>query len=103
LCRIYGTRNTLSNILGCAQKNALPQSPMKLYAGGLLDFYLPGHRSRMEIELQTPTRLSEIITGLGIPLPEVHLVVVNGKLVELNDALISNADEVKLYPAVNGG
>lgn len=76
---------------------------MKLYAGGLLDFYLPGRRSRMEIELQAPTRLSVVLAGLGIPLAEVHLVVVNGELVELKDVLVSNQDEVKLYPAVNGG
>jgi sulfur carrier protein ThiS len=76
---------------------------MKLYAGGLLDFYLPGRCSRMEIELQVPTRLSDLLAGLGFPLAEVHLVVVNGQLVDLESAVVSNQDEVKLYPAVNGG
>jgi sulfur carrier protein ThiS len=76
---------------------------MKLYAGGLLDFYLPGRRSRLEVELKEPTRLSEILAGLGVPLAEVYLVVLNGQLVELSETVVSNEDEVKIYPAVNGG
>lgn len=76
---------------------------MKLYAGGHLDFYLPQRRNRLELELKEPTRLSELLTGLGIPLAEVHLVVINGQLVDLQEATVSGQDEVKLYPAVNGG
>jgi len=76
---------------------------MKLYASGHLDFYLPQRRSRIELELKEPTRLNELLAGLGIPLAEVHLVVVNGQLVELTEAIVSDGDEVKIYPAVNGG
>ena len=76
---------------------------MKLYAGGLLDFYLPGRCSRMKLELKESTRLSEILAGLGIPLAEVHLAVVNGQLVDLQEVVVSDQDEVKIYPAVNGG
>ena len=76
---------------------------MKLYAGGLLDFYLPDHRNRVEVELKQPTRLSDILTELGIPPAEVNLVVVNGELVELDETFVSDQDEVKVYPPVNGG
>ncbi|NCP87004.1 MAG: molybdopterin synthase sulfur carrier subunit [Anaerolineae bacterium CG_4_9_14_3_um_filter_57_17] len=76
---------------------------MKLYAGGHLDFYLPNRRSRVEIELKAPTRLSEVLAGLGLPLAEVHLTVVNGQMVDLQAAIVFGQDEVKLYPAVNGG
>ncbi|GAB4480101.1 MAG: hypothetical protein OHK0031_01000 [Anaerolineales bacterium] len=76
---------------------------MKLYAGGHLDFYLPGRRNRMEIELKEATRLSELLAGLKIPLAEVHLVVINGQMVDLQAAIVFGQDEVKLYPAVNGG
>jgi len=76
---------------------------MKLYAGGLLDFYVPGRRRRIKIEIKEPARLEEILAGLGIPLAEVHLVVVNGQLVELGEAVVSDQDEVKIFPAVNGG
>jgi sulfur carrier protein ThiS len=76
---------------------------MKLYAGGLLDFYLPGRRSQIVLELKESARLGEVLTGLGVPLAEVHLVVVNGQLVELTETIVSDGDEVKIYPAVNGG
>jgi len=76
---------------------------MKLYAGGLLDFYLPDRRNQIVIEVKRPTRLSEILAGLGLPLAEIHLTVVNGQLVELDEAVVSNDDQVKIYPAVNGG
>ncbi len=76
---------------------------MKLYAGGHLDFYLPGRRSRIEIERKEPTQLSALLVELGIPLAEVHLVVLNGQLVDLQEAIICGSDEVKIYPAVNGG
>lgn len=76
---------------------------MKLYAGGHLDFYLPERRSRMEIEIKEPARLSAVLTGLGIPLAEIHLTLVNGQRVNLLEAVVCNQDEVKFYSAVNGG
>ncbi len=76
---------------------------MKLYAGGYLDSYLPQRRSKMEITLGKPTSLMEVISRFGIPSAEVHLVVINGQLVELEGAVVSDLDEVKLYPAVSGG
>lgn len=76
---------------------------MKLYAGGLLDFYLPGHRNQVEVNLVEPTRLHEILIRVGIPPGEVQLAVLNGSLVELNEAIVSDGDEVKLYPPINGG
>jgi sulfur carrier protein ThiS len=76
---------------------------MKLYAGGQLDFYLLQHRSWVELELKEPTRLSALLVELGIPLAEVHLVVLNGQLVDLQEVFVCGQDEVKLYPAVNGG
>jgi len=76
---------------------------MKLYAGGYLDLYLPHRCSRVEIELVQPTNLREILARLGIPVGEVFLVVINNQLVDLQEAIVSEQDEVKLYPAVNGG
>jgi sulfur carrier protein ThiS len=76
---------------------------MKLYAGGYLDSYLPHRRDTVEIEVVKPTNLSEILAGLGIPAGEVALVVINGELMDLQDAVVFGTDNVKLYPAVNGG
>jgi sulfur carrier protein ThiS len=76
---------------------------MRLYAGGYLDVYLPQRRNRVEIEVIQPTSLKEILTRLGIPAGEVLLIVINGELVDLEGAVVSGQDEVKLYPAVDGG
>lgn len=55
------------------------------------------------MDLAASTPLTEILSELGIPGSEVHLVVVNDELQELMDTLITNADVVRLYPAVGGG
>jgi sulfur carrier protein ThiS len=57
----------------------------------------------MEVELAQPTLLLQVLAELGIPPGEVYLAVINGELVDLQKAVISEQDEVKLYPAVNGG
>jgi sulfur carrier protein ThiS len=76
---------------------------MKLYLGGQLSFYLPGHPSRVEVELEETTRLSEVLTKLGIPVPEIGLATINGEMVDLQEAMVSPQDEVKIYPPVSGG
>ena len=76
---------------------------MKLHLGGQFSFYLPGHPSQVDVPLDEPARLSAVLESLGIPAAEIHLVVVNGELVDLQAAVVSQADEVKLYPPVSGG
>jgi sulfur carrier protein ThiS len=76
---------------------------MRLYLGGYLDFYNPQRGSWLEVELNQPSPLSEVLAELGIPMGDVQLFVLNGELVELNEAIVSDQDEVKLFPAVGGG
>ncbi len=76
---------------------------MKLHLGGQFSFYIPGHPHQVDVPLEKPSRLSEILTRLGIPVAEINLAVVNGELVELQSAVISQQDEVKIYPPVSGG
>lgn len=76
---------------------------MKLYTGSYFAFFTSERSHWAEIELQEPTRLTDILSEMGIPTGEVHLVVLNDELVESPDILISNDDVVRLYPAVNGG
>lgn len=76
---------------------------MKLYLGGHLEFYLGGRRNGLDVEILQPTPLSDILGRLGIPMGEVHLAVVNGQNVDPQAAVITEQDEVKLYPAVGGG
>ena len=76
---------------------------MKLYLGGHLNFYHPHSDSWLEVDVRQPTALTKILDQAGIPLGEVHLVIVNQVAVELEKALICAADEVKIFSAVGGG
>jgi sulfur carrier protein ThiS len=76
---------------------------MKLYAGGHLTFYMPGRKHTLELSLGGPTPLREILAQVGLPLPEVVLAAVNGELVEVETAVVSDSDQVRVFSAVNGG
>jgi sulfur carrier protein ThiS len=76
---------------------------MRIYLGGHLNFYHPQRGYWLEIELEQPTYLKDVLDGSGIALGEVYLVVVNGEIVDLHEAIISEQDNVKLYSAVGGG
>lgn len=76
---------------------------MRLYLGGYLDFYNPQPGRWLEVELHQPTQLSELLAELGIPIGDAQLFVLNGELVELREAIVSEQDEVKLFPPVGGG
>ena len=76
---------------------------MRLHLGGQFSFYIPGHPNQVDVQLEAPTRLSDVLAGLGIPVAEINLVIVNGELVNLRDAVVSQQDEVKVYPPVSGG
>jgi sulfur carrier protein ThiS len=76
---------------------------MKLKLGGALSFYIQGRPHQLDIQLDKPTWLSDVLSNLGIPIAEVRLVVVNGELIDLQDAFISPYDDVMIYSAVDGG
>jgi len=76
---------------------------MRLYAGGYLPFYLPERKHRLEIRLSAPTPLKAILGNLQVPAEEVHLVTLNGELVDLETALVKDADVVRIFSSVNGG
>lgn len=76
---------------------------MKLYIGSYFAFYISDSNHWVEIELDKPTRLADIVTVLGIPLAEIYLVVLNDRLVESPNTIVSNDDIVRLYPAIGGG
>jgi len=53
--------------------------------------------------MKEPVRLSEVLSGLGIPVADIHLSVINGQLVDLDEAVVTDRDEVKIFPPVGGG
>jgi len=76
---------------------------MRIYAGGHLTFYIPGRKHALEISLGKPTPLREILAQIGIPLPEVALITLNGELVESESVIVNDTDQVRIFSAVNGG
>jgi molybdopterin converting factor small subunit len=76
---------------------------MNLFLGGQFSLYIPGHPPSVDVALTKPARLSEVLAGLGIPVADIHLSVVNGQLVELEEAMVSDQDKVKIFPPVGGG
>jgi len=76
---------------------------MRLHLGGHLNWYDPRKRAWQEIELGGPTRLADLLDRLHVPPGEVALVVVNGQLADVQQAVVSEHDRVELYPPIGGG
>lgn len=76
---------------------------MKLYLGSYFAFFMPERRYWVEVEIPHATRLTDILTELGVPAAEIHLVVVNDQAMETTDTLVKNDDTVRLFPPINGG
>ena len=78
---------------------------LKLYAS--LSVHLPANAEGHEVDLEVGKQASpiEILTAQGIPLAEVHLLLINGVFIppsERNQPLKPN-DELAVWPAVAGG
>ena len=76
---------------------------MKLHLGGHLSFYESQHRAWIEVVLAAPQSLPDLLAGLGIPPGEVALVVINGILALEETPLLTENDQVELYPPMGGG
>lgn len=76
---------------------------MNLTAGGYLVFYMPDKRSSLEIALTKPKSLKSLLEEIGIPVQEVLLVVHNGSIVDLGEAILEDQDEVRVYSPIDGG
>ncbi len=76
---------------------------MQLRLGGHLSWYDPQKRARLEIPLTAAVPLTVLLQQLEIPPAEIALVTVNRKMVALEDAQVSDRDQVELFPPVGGG
>jgi len=83
---------------------ALPVT-FKLYAS-LMD-YLPADARGHEVKLELPegTTPIQVLERFGVPLAEVHLVLVNGVFVppSQRDRPLQPGDVLAAWPAVAGG
>lgn len=76
---------------------------MRLHLGSHLSWYVAGKPTQLEIRLQEPVALAALATQLGLPSAEIAVAAVNGRLVRLEEARVSDGDRVELHPAVGGG
>lgn len=75
---------------------------MKVYVGGYLTFYMPDKKPEVDFILTESVSLRKILTELNIPLDEVQLAILNGKIVDL-DQFVGQQDIVKVFPGLDGG
>ena len=76
---------------------------MKLHFGGHLSWYLPQKTANLDVPLEAPTRLADLLVKLNIPAGEVMLTVINGEMADLSTATVVDTDRVVLYPPIGGG
>jgi hypothetical protein len=76
---------------------------MKLMIGAQLNRYTPKHQTEFIIDVKDHEPLSNILNSLNIPANEVHLVIINGLVADLEQTLVSNEDHVMVYPYITGG
>lgn len=76
---------------------------MKIYLGAHLNFYHPEKKSWLEVDISQPTALVEILKSAGVPLGEIHMVVVNDEIEGLKKVIVAADDVVKIFPPVGGG
>ena len=77
---------------------------MRLHLGGHLSWYDSRKRSWVDVALVAPTRLTQVLQDLGVPVGEVAVGVVNGDaFFSLEDVMVADADQVELFSPVGGG
>lgn len=76
----------------------MPRVWIRLY-GSLNDFVPPSQRQRaIERQWDVSGAVKDIIEGLGVPHPEVDLILVNGRSVGF-DYLVQDGDYISVYPS----
>ena len=76
---------------------------MELHLGSYLSWYLPHQPSQLAIHLDQPIALMELVERLKLPPAEIAIAAVNGVLVSLRNAQVSDGDQVELHPPNGGG
>jgi uncharacterized protein with PIN domain len=66
---------------------------------GPLNDFLPANRRQVDwsFSLETPTSVKDLVEGLGVPHPEIDLILVNGESVSF-DYAVQPVDRIAVYP-----
>jgi sulfur carrier protein ThiS len=76
---------------------------VKIQLHGHLNFFDAHKRTRLELEIEDKTGLKHVLELLGVPSGEVAVALVNGHLVPVDTAELTNSDMLELYPPAAGG
>jgi len=57
----------------------------------------------VDVGLEDSASLADLIRKLGIPEDDVHLAIVNGRIVHDRSQSLQEGDRVALFPPVGGG
>jgi uncharacterized protein len=77
--------------------NALNQVLVRVY-GSLNDFLPAGRRAALSwVRLQGRTTVKDLVEGIGIPHPEIDLILANNQSVGF-DALVHDGDRIAVFP-----
>lgn len=66
--------------------------------------YVPGYTpsTGLQLELDGPLTVRELAEKIGLPLPEIKIVMLNGCHAGF-DQLVNHNDRIGYFPAVGGG
>ena len=67
--------------------------------------YAPTQRAGdpFDVELDAGGSVSQLIIAIGVPEAEVHLAIINGRIIHDRSATLAQNDRVALFPPVGGG
>lgn len=71
-------------------------------AFGDLRRYTPGMAERLPLDLPEGVSVEAALAAVGVPLAEVGLIVVNGKLAEEQTTLV-DGDRLEVFSPIGGG
>lgn len=57
----------------------------------------------MDIQLEKPISLVDLLAQINVPIAEIAIAAVNGTLVSLHEAQVADEDQVELHPPNGGG
>lgn len=76
---------------------------MRVHLGGHLSWYDAQKRAWLELSQREPVLLLDLVSRLGLPVAEIAIAAVNGRAVELETTVVTDADKVEFYPPLGGG
>jgi molybdopterin converting factor small subunit len=76
---------------------------MHVHLGGHLSWYDVERRAQVDLALPERVELATVAQRLGVPVGEIAIAVVNGRLAPSLEIQVGDADRVEFFPPVGGG